>query len=150
MKSRWKSFFYVPVLAVLLAAGGSFIWGFHSVTQSPSREQVYDLDEYFEADISKPAQVHTVDDKNVLLEKHGTDKALSEQTEEQTEAPAEFILRMADGHVMVYRSGNMEEIFMSTGILIEELPTETKKEILAGKTIADEQELYFFLESYSS
>lgn len=144
MKSRWRSFFYVPVLAILLAAGGSFIWGLHSVTPSPGKEQIYDLDEYFEADISKPAQVHTVDDKNVLLEK-STSETITTQTTE-----AEFVLRMVNDHVMVYRSDNINEIFMSTGIPIEELPAETKKEILAGKEITNEQELYFFLESYSS
>lgn len=142
MRSRWRSYFYVPILALFLAAGGSFLWGLHSVTPSPVKEQIYDLDEYFQADMTKPTEVHAVDDKNVLLEKS--------TSEIQTEQQAEFVLRVANGHVTVYKNGNADEIFMTTGILAEELPTETKKEILNGKEIVNEQELYFFLESYSS
>jgi hypothetical protein len=51
---------------------------------------------------------------------------------------------------VVYRKGNFHEKYMTTGIEMKELPVETQSEIINGKEIADEEALYFFLESHSS
>ena len=106
---------------------------------STSKEQIYNLDEYFETDIKSPAKAQAVDEKNVVLE-----NVLQKETE------AEFVLRMVDEYVVVYRMGNLHESYMTTGIEMKELPEETQKEIINGKEIADEEALYFFLESHSS
>ena len=44
----------------------------------------------------------------------------------------------------------MKTLFLSTNILLEHLPDEIKQEILDKKYIKNEEELYNFLESYSS
>lgn len=60
-----------------------------------------------------------------------------------------FYLMANNGHVTVYYS-DMKTLFLSTNILLEQLPDEIKQEILDKKYIKNEEELYNFLESYSS
>ena len=141
MKNRWKSYIYVPVLACILAVGGVYIWNTKTVPQTENQEQIYYLDEYFEADVNRPTEAHVVDEQDVVLE--NTPDTI-------TEPQAEFVLRMVDNYVIVYRSDNLSESFMATGINMADLPTETQNEILNGKEIMDEEALYFFLESHSS
>lgn len=139
MKNKWKSYIYIPALACILAVSGMYVYNRQVSQNSPSKEQIYNLDEYFETDIKSPAKAQAVDEKNVVLE-----HVLQKETE------AEFVLRMVDEYVVVYRTGNLYESYMTTGIEMKELPEETQKEIINGKEIADEEALYFFLESHSS
>lgn len=141
MKNRWKSYIYVPALACMLAISGMYIYHQKVSESSPSKEQIYNLDEYFKENITKPTEVQTVDDKNVVLDNIPV---------AENESEAEFVLRMVDDFVVVYRNGNSHESYMTTGIEMKELPIETQEEILNGKEIADEEALYFFLESHSS
>ena len=121
--------------------GGVYIWNTKTVPQTENQEQIYYLDEYFEADVNRPTEAHVVDEQDVVLE--NTPDTI-------TEPQAEFVLRMVDNYVIVYRSDNLSESFMATGINMADLPTETQNEILNGKEIMDEEALYFFLESHSS
>ena len=139
MKNKWKSYIYIPTLACILAVSGMYVYNRQVSQNSPSKEQIYNLDEYFETDIKSPAKAQAVDEKNVVLE-----HVLQKETE------AEFVLRMVDEYVVVYRTGNLHESYMTTGIEMKELPEETQKEIINGTEIADEEALYFFLESHSS
>lgn len=139
MKNKWKSYIYIPTLACILAVSGMYVYNRQVSQNSTSKEQIYNLDEYFETDIKSPAKAQAVDEKNVVLE-----NVLQKETE------AEFVLRMVDEYVVVYRTGNLHESYMTTGIEMKELPEETQKEIINGKEIADEEALYFFLESHSS
>ena len=139
MKNKWKSYIYIPTLACILAVSGMYVYNRQVSQNSTSKEQIYNLDEYFETDIKSPAKAQAVDEKNVVLE-----HVLQKETE------AEFVLRMVDEYVVVYRTGNLYESYMTTGIEMKELPEETQKEIINGKEIADEEALYFFLESHSS
>ena len=139
MKNKWKSYIYIPALACILAVSGMYVYNRQVSQNSTSKEQIYNLDEYFETDIKSPAKAQAVDEKNVVLE-----NVLQKETE------AEFVLRMVDEYVVVYRIGNLHESYMTTGIEMKELPEETQKEIINGKEIADEEALYFFLESHSS
>ena len=139
MKNKWKSYIYIPTLACILAISGMYVYNRQVSQNSPSKEQIYNLDEYFETDIKSPAKAQAVDEKNVVLE-----NVLQKETE------TEFVLRMVDEYVVVYRTGNLYESYMTTGIEMKELPEETQKEIINGKEIADEEALYFFLESHSS
>ena len=141
MKNKWKSYVFVPVLSCVLAVGGWYIWNQKTPGTNPSQEQVYNLDEYFEADIVRPTEAQVVDEKDVVLEN---------TPESVAESQAEFVLRTVDNYVVVYRSDNLHEYYMTTGIEINELPVETQNEIMNGKEIADEEALYFFLESHSS
>ncbi len=141
MRNRWKAYIYIPVLACLLAVGGAYVWKNNTVQQNPSSDRIYYLDEYFQEDVLRPTEVQVVDDKHVVLEN---------TPETITETQAEFVLQMVGNYVVVYRTDNLHEYYMTTGIKINELPVETQNEIINGKEILNEEALYFFLESHSS
>lgn len=70
----------------------------------------------------------------------------------RVESPAvnyEFYLKAEDGIVIVYKSST-QEIYEYTNIVVDELPEDVKQEVLETKYILDEEELYTFLESYTS
>lgn len=60
-----------------------------------------------------------------------------------------YYLTEEQGYVVVYYR-NMGTLFCETGIEMNELPTNLQREIRRIKTIETEEELYGFLESYSS
>lgn len=60
-----------------------------------------------------------------------------------------FYLMVADHFVIVYEE-DKKTIHSNTDILLESLTEELQTEIIGGKYIENEQELYNFLESYSS
>ena len=60
-----------------------------------------------------------------------------------------FYLMVADHFVIVYEE-DKKTIHMNTDILLEGLSEELQTEIIGGKYIENEKELYNFLESYSS
>ena len=59
-----------------------------------------------------------------------------------------YIIKCVDSRLEVYMNDN--SLFMETGILYDELPEEIKQKIETGLPIMDEEQLYDFLESYSS
>lgn len=70
----------------------------------------------------------------------------------RVESPAvnyQFYLKSEDGIVIVYKAST-QEIYEYTNIVVEELPEDVKQEVLKTKYILDEEELYTFLESYTS
>ncbi len=60
-----------------------------------------------------------------------------------------FYLMVADHFVIVYEE-DKKTIYMNTDILLETLNPALQAEIIQGKYMENEQELYNFLESYSS
>lgn len=60
-----------------------------------------------------------------------------------------FYLMVADHFVIVYKE-DKKTIYMNTDILLENLSQKLQDEIIQGKYMENEQELYNFLESYSS
>lgn len=60
-----------------------------------------------------------------------------------------YYLMVADHYVIVYKE-DKQSIYMNTDILLESLNSTLQDEIIKGKYIENEQELYNFLESYSS
>ncbi len=138
-----KSYLYVPVLACLLAGGGALVWNLKTDVSHKNQDQVYYLDEYFGAEVGNTTEAHVVDEKNVVVES-------KPKIESRIETQAEFILRLVDEYVIVYRTSDMSEGYMATGIGAGDLPEDTLQEILEGKEILDEEALYFFLETYSS
>jgi len=66
-------------------------------------------------------------------------------------APQEedFYLMVEDDYITVYR-GDLKTVYLYTDIYMQHLPEELQQEILDKKYIANEEELYNFLESYSS
>ena len=74
---------------------------------------------------------------------------LRQEEEEETGADQEFLLKVEEGSITVYdkESG---EVFEHTNIPLETLPQELQAEVLLGKTLEGNEELYSFLENYSS
>lgn len=85
-----------------------------------------------------------------LAEVQVTEPALGNTLESSVVVQAyEFVLGQEDGYVVVYYADG-ENLHSRTDIPIERLSLELQEEILAGKAIANEAELYNFLENYSS
>ncbi|MDE5718863.1 MAG: hypothetical protein K2I53_14880 [Lachnospiraceae bacterium] len=64
-------------------------------------------------------------------------------------APQGFYLMVADHFIVVYEE-DRSTLYMNTDILLERLPDTLQREIMEGKHMSGEEELYLFLESYSS
>lgn len=60
-----------------------------------------------------------------------------------------YWLSQLQGYVVVYLS-DRTTIYEMTDILLTDLPEEVQQEISSGKTISTTEELYAFLENYSS
>ena len=56
---------------------------------------------------------------------------------------------VADHFIVVYEEDG-QSLYMNTDILLERLPDSLQREIMVGKHVESEEELYQFLESYSS
>lgn len=141
MRKKWKSYIYVPALALALAASGMYLIREQTNTNSDIQKQIYHLDEYFNMQETPVPDAHVVDEQNVLLEQPQVQLA---------EEKAQFILRLEDDFVVVYRTEDESKCYMVTGISSSDLPTNTVEELKAGKEILNEEALYFFLESHSS
>lgn len=63
--------------------------------------------------------------------------------------PKGFYLMVAD-HFIVVCEEDRSTLYMNTDILLERLPDSLQREIMEGKYVSSEEELYLFLESYSS
>ena len=63
--------------------------------------------------------------------------------------PYEYVLLAEEGYVAVY-CADRKTLYASTDIQIQNLPDELQQEIQEGKLISSEEQLYNFLENYSS
>lgn len=61
-----------------------------------------------------------------------------------------YYVKAIDHELCVYRSDNMDEIFMATDLTLEMLPDEVKEQIISTKCFNTIGEVYAFLESYTS
>ena len=77
-----------------------------------------------------------------------TESKTESKTENETENYAYYLVEEF-GYVNIYLA-DKESIYEYTDITIDSLPEDLQLEICTGKGIADEQELYDFLENYSS
>ena len=80
---------------------------------------------------------------------YGPEQIILRQEEESTQADQEFLLKVEDGCITVYEK-ETGEVFEHTNIPLESLPQELQAEVLLGKTLEGNEELYSFLENYSS
>lgn len=88
---------------------------------------------------------HGAEDLAIETEEKG-----SEALESNLELDAyQYILVEEDGQIIVYKSDNTT-LYLETGIRIEDLPEEERNRIESGIRFENEQELFDFLESYSS
>lgn len=82
-----------------------------------------------------------------LAEKEVKESAVTESL--NVVEPYEYILLEEKGYVAVYHT-DKKTLYASTDIRVSELPDELQKEIKEGKYIGSEEQLYNFLENYSS
>ena len=76
-------------------------------------------------------------------------KVVVRKTYELEEMPEGFYLVNENNFVTVYYA-DMQTVYMNTNITLKNLPEELQQEILYIKFIEQEEELYDFLEAYSS
>ena len=74
---------------------------------------------------------------------------VSERNEDVQKAKKGFYLKELHGFVVVYLE-DKKTIYEFTEIPLSDLPEEVRQEIAQGKQIATAEELYAFLENYSS
>ena len=72
-----------------------------------------------------------------------------EETGSEEPAKFRFFIKEADGLVNIYREDGTT-LYETTDIPVSLLPEALRQEISAGKGVTTEQELYDFLENYSS
>lgn len=87
----------------------------------------------------------------ILLRKERLAELAKENTAESLNViePCAYVLLAEDGFVAVYQA-DRKTLYATTGILIKNLPESLQLEIQKGKTIENEEQLYNFLENYSS
>lgn len=86
-----------------------------------------------------------------------TEQLSSENTTESDEAlassnikiPYEYVMVAEDGYLTVYMS-DLQTVYLYTDIKLDDLSDELQSEIAKGKFFTDIEELYDFLENYSS
>lgn len=71
------------------------------------------------------------------------------ENEQETEQAQGYYLMVADHLIVVYH-GDQKTLYMDTDILLESLSDALQAEIIQGKYLETEEEVFHFLESYSS
>ena len=95
---------------------------------------------------------HVMDRQAAAAEEKTTAESIAaegEAVQEEKEQESGYWLSQLQGYVAVYLS-DRTTIYELTDILLTDLPEEVQQEISAGKYIATAEELYEFLENYSS
>ncbi|HJA12356.1 MAG TPA: hypothetical protein H9799_05315 [Candidatus Mediterraneibacter merdipullorum] len=127
MNSRYRIGFAAAFLAVFLALAAGYRLTYERVIQNEavSRE--------------------SADAPSIAAE----GEAVKGEAQEDPEEEEGFYLCEQQGFVAVYL-GDRETLYELTGIPLSSLPAEVQQEIAAGKPVSGEEELYGFLENYSS
>lgn len=74
---------------------------------------------------------------------------LRQEESRQEQEEGEFLLKVENDYITVYTKKD-SQVYEYTNIPLDVLPEEMKREVLLGKTLQGEDELYSFLENYSS
>lgn len=141
MGKKWKSYIYILTMAFVLFVSGLYMTRDYMNTNTNDQKRIYNLDEYFNKQDTIIPEAHVVDEQNVLID-HATNQSEASK--------AEFVLKIENDFVVVYKTQDQNTCYMATGINISDLPENTIEELKIGKEILDEESLYFFLESHSS
>ncbi len=134
------------VLGILLGAIivlALFIFGYWYLRKDtgtpPEEQRGTELVESLPAE-NQPSQTAAGED---VQDKEGLDRE-ENQTEEY-----QFVLVNNNNYVAVYKLPE-NEIYEYTDVILDVLPEELQEEIRAGKYLKGEEELYNFLENYTS
>lgn len=128
-------------LGIILSAVISLSAGFFAGTIKNQKSYEKDIDLLQQQNktlLAKMEQVETEREK---------EKELAESL--NVVEPYEYVLLAEEGYVAVY-CADRKTLYASTDIQIQNLPDELQQEIQEGKLISSEEQLYSFLENYSS
>lgn len=140
MMSRRTWGITLTVLALAVVAAMVFWYVRRDTATPPGEQKGTELVEMIPARTSPDRAARPGDVRDISPE---------EAREEEKEENYEYILRSHDGYVAVYEfPGN--EIYEYTDVILEILPEGLQEEILEGKYLKNEEELYNFLENYTS
>ena len=95
---------------------------------------------------------HVMESQAAAAEKEAATESIAAEGEAVKEKKGEedgYWISYLQGYVTVYLS-DRTTIYEMTDILLTDLPEEVQQEIAAGKYISTTEELYAFLENYSS
>ena len=95
---------------------------------------------------------HVMDRQAAATEEEAATESIAAEGEAVKEEKSEgdgYWISQLQGYVTVYLS-DRTTIYEMTDILLTDLPEEVQQEIAAGKYISTTEELYAFLENYSS
>lgn len=130
----------LTVLAMVIVAA-AVLWYIKEDTVVPPEEQHgTELVEMLPARTS-PDQVTPEEEENPLFPE--------EPKEDTSYEEYEYLLRNDNGYVSVYKLPE-NEIFEYTDVIMDILPVGMQEEIHNGKYLKNEEELYNFLENYTS
>lgn len=68
----------------------------------------------------------------------------------QEEEKIIYYLKAVNHELLIYRSDNMDEVFMTTDLTLDMLPWDVQQQIISTKCFNNIGEVYAFLESYTS
>ncbi len=132
----------IGIAAALAAGGGIGFLAGEGKNQGRYEERIALLEEKNELLLARQAFLRQEEELVESL------KVVEPEAEEEKAAEG-FVLLEEGGFVSVYQADRKTH-YSSTGILVEELPIELQEEIREGKVIEGEEQLYSFLENYSS
>ena len=136
---------FLSVFALFITVALTF-WYFGKNTSDPSEEQRgTEFVEMLPTEIS-PEKVSSAGGP---LERQTPEKNTDELTADTNIEAYQFVLVNNDNYVTVYQLPE-NEIYEYTDVIMDVLPAELQEEIRQGKYLRNEEELYNFLESYSS
>ncbi len=130
----------VTVLALVIVAAAAFWYIGRDTATPPGEQRGTELVEMLPAKTS-PEQVTRAEELPV--------SPPETPNSEEEEKRYEFMLRNHNGYVAVYQLPE-HELYEYTDVIMEILPTELQEEIHDGKYLRNEEELYNFLENYTS
>lgn len=130
----------LTVLALAIVAAAAFWYVRKDTVTPPDEQKGTEFVEMLPAE-TRPDQVSQENTREIPPQ------------EPEEEAPAaeeyEYLLRNHDGYVAVYQLPE-NEIYEYTDVIMEILPARLQEEIHDGKYLRNEEELYNFLENYTS
>lgn len=143
MSGRIRFWGIVMILAVAAIAGGVVYYLLTREVPAPSEEKGMEF-----VQESAPEGVYEEEEPVPAgLTTEAVDEYAKE--EETTGAEYEYVLVSENNYVVVYQLPQ-REIYEYTDIILDVLPEEVRQEILAEKYLRNEEELYNFLENYTS
>lgn len=153
-------FFVIPMLTLAVGFGAGVLYEReHAIEESPlvpGQLQPKPLTVEAEAEkeivlpSEEPEEVLMVDaNENIMVEHGESDEAAEEPDPDLPGHAGGFFLGVYDSRVVVLEE-NKETIYLETDIPAESLPEEIRQRLITTFWVQDEEELYSYLETFSS